>query len=225
MNCPNCQSPCEDFQYFCRICGTRLKPDTQRKGSRLVPALLLILMSAAGLLLFFSTKDLTRPVVTASDGCFTVDRGVLYFDEALYDGTGELEVPAAIDGISVTALSNDCFSGCPTITTVILPDSLTHIGDRAFAECTSLRGIYIPSTVETIGKEAFRGCTGLEAICMHGSIHAIGRHAFDQCTHMKYIIFRGTYAQWTHLYDGYINPSVGVFCEDGSFFQGEDTPQ
>lgn len=222
MYCPNCQAPCEDFQYFCRKCGTRLKPDTERKGSRLIPALLLILMSVTGLILFFSTKGMTRPVVTASDGCFTVDRGVLYFDESLYDGNGKLEVPAAIGQIPVTALSDGCFSGCSTITTVILPDSLINIGDRAFAECTALRGIYIPASVQAIGKEAFYNCTALEAICLNDSMRDIGRHAFCGCADLKYIIFRGTHAQWTHLYDSYINPSVGVFCEDGSFFQGEE---
>jgi len=181
-------------------------------------------MSTVGLLLFFATAGNNTPVhPTGSTSWFYLQDGVLYFEESRYTGSGELTVPAEISGQAVTALSEDCFAGCKNLTTIYLPDTLTSIGNGAFYECTSLRGIYIPPSVDSIGSEAFYGCTALESICLHNSTTAIGSSAFDQCSHLNYIIFKGTYNQWLRLYDSHINPHVGVFCEDGSFFQPEDS--
>jgi len=224
MYCPYCHTLCGSSDHFCHACGTQLQAVSVKKGSRWVPLLLLVLMSTVGLLLFFATAGNNTPVhPTGSTSWFYLQDGVLYFEESRYTGSGELTVPAEISGQAVTALSEDCFAGCKNLTTIYLPDTLTSIGNGAFYECTSLRGIYIPPSVDSIGSEAFYVCTALESICLHNSTTAIGSSAFDQCSHLNYIIFKGTYNQWLRLYDSHINPHVGVFCEDGSFFQPEDS--
>ena len=52
------------------------------------------------------------------------------------------------------------FSGCSSLTEVVLPDSLTTIGTYAFNNCTGLTKIVIPASVTTIGSAAFSRCTG-----------------------------------------------------------------
>ena len=226
MICPNCQTCCADSARFCSTCGTALlyapEPPKPKKGTRWIPVLILFLISVAGLILFFATADSSAPirVVSSPDSSwFSVKDGKLHFEESLYTGGSELEVPSEIAGVPITALSENCFYNCENLTAVILPDSLLSIGDGAFYGCTSLRGIYIPASVQTIGEEAFYGCTALEAICIHNSMNSIRRNAFDNCNRMSYIYFTGTHGEWTVLYSEFINPYVTVFCKDGSFYQ------
>ena len=225
MNCPNCQTLCADSDRFCYLCGQALQQEMPKpkRGSRWIPAALLILMSVAGLVLFFATAGNNAPVhAEGSSPWFYVKNGVLYFEEHRYTGGSELAVPSEIAGQAVLAIGEDCFAGCTELTTVILPDTIATIGNGAFSGCTALRGIYIPNSVNVIGEKAFYGCTALEAVCIHNRIKIIREDAFDMCNRLNFILFLGTHAQWEKLYSDFINPYATVFCEDGSFYQGGD---
>ncbi len=92
----------------------------------------------------------------------------------LEDGTAEIfckdtsitaaEIPAEIDGYTVTALAKEGFSGCTALQSVTLPETLTTIGESAFNDCASLEFIAIPAQVTSIGSFVFEGCTALTAI-------------------------------------------------------------
>ena len=201
MICPNCQTLCGENDRFCYLCGTPLQPEAEppkpKKGSHWVPILILIVMSIAGIVLYFAAPGVSAPantvaVFSSSEPWFSVQDGVLYFYESLYTGGSELTVPSQINGESVHSLSAGCFANCTELTTVILPDTLQVIDQQAFYGCTSLRGIFIPSSVMTIGAEAFYGCTDLESVCLHDSLFSIGRDAFDDCNYLRYIFFSGT---------------------------------
>jgi len=220
MYCPYCHAICGSSDHYCHACGFELKQTAGKKGSRWIPLLLLILMSAVGLASFFFTSG--SKVTDVNHPWFYLKRGVLYFEADRYTGGSELKIPAKIGGHPVTVIGDNCFAGCENITTVFLPDTITAIGSCAFSNCSALRGIYIPPSVDSIGDKAFLGCSALESVCLHSSITHIGKSAFDLCDRLEYIIFRGSYAQWTQLYDAYINADIGIFCEDGSFFQGEN---
>ena len=225
MFCPNCQTLCGDSDRFCYACGSALQQEMPKpkKGSRWIPVLFLLLMSVAGLALFFATAGKDAPIrADGSTPWFYVKNGVLYFEEHRYTGGSELTVPAEIAGQTVSALGENCFADCTNLTTVYLPDTLISIGDGAFSGCTSLRGIFIPESVNVIGEKAFYGCTDLEAISISGRIRLIREDAFDDCSYLNFIFFDGLYEEWTTLYDEFINPYVGVFCLDGSYYQGGD---
>ncbi len=59
MYCPNCHALCDDTDRFCYDCGQMLQPMAAKpkKGSLWVPLLILIALSAAGLVCFFATAS------------------------------------------------------------------------------------------------------------------------------------------------------------------------
>ena len=48
--------------------------------------------------------------------------------------------------------------GCSSLSSIIIPESVTSIGDGAFSDCSSLFNIVIPNSVTSIGSKAFAGC-------------------------------------------------------------------
>ena len=221
MYCQYCGHPHDDDDRFCRYCGTALNaPNLPKKGSHWVPVLVMAILCALGIGLFFGLPYRNAaPAEGAS--CFSVRNGVLYFDDSLYSGNSDLMVPATVDGQKVTALSDRCFENCTELTSVVLPNTLEEIGVSAFRGCTALRGIEIPDSVSRIGSEAFYGCTALEAVCLTDSVTHMGPGAFRECNKLYYIMFIGKHEDWVELYDEFITPYTGVFCDDGSFYQGK----
>lgn len=66
----------------------------------------------------------------------------------------DLKVPAHIDNIKVTTLSENAFYHC-FIETITLPDTVTTVCNEAFAECGSLTKVYFTNNVTYISETAF----------------------------------------------------------------------
>ncbi|MBQ9947209.1 MAG: fibronectin type III domain-containing protein [Oscillospiraceae bacterium] len=97
-----------------------------------------------------------------------------------YTGSAtELDIPAKIDGYSVTSIGEEAFAECNSLTNVTLPDSLVYIGDAAFFECNNLENISpIPDSVTYIGSSAFEMCLKLADITLPKRITAIYDYTF-----------------------------------------------
>ena len=50
------------------------------------------------------------------------------------------------------------YSGCKSLTSINIPNSVTNIEDSAFSGCDSLTNINIPNSVTNIGDYAFSDC-------------------------------------------------------------------
>ena len=96
--------------------------------------------------------------------------------------TGDLVIPASINGYPVTSIGYQAFCDCSGLTSVSIPNSVTSIGDWAFRDCSGLTSVTIPNSVTSIGNEAFRGCSGLTSVSIPNSVASIGDSAFWGCT-------------------------------------------
>lgn len=214
MVCRNCG--CPNVILTCPDCGCTHNPlpalpAPSKKQSRL-PVLLLCAMFLFGTLLFFLI-----PLNTPSNQYFEIADGVLYFYPEYYYGGPVLEIPAAVDGETVTALSVGCFENNEELTTIVLPGSLEEIRERAFAGCSNLRGIYVPDSVTDIGSGAFRGCTSLEAVYLPGGLWNIGADAFSGCANLYYLFYNGLYQNLIQLYPQNISPYTWAICINGEY--------
>ena len=80
------------------------------------------------------------------------------------------------------------FIGCRSLTSLVIPDSVTNIGDYAFSGCCSLTDIVIPDSVTRIGDGAFRGCKSLTDIVIPNSVTSIGDNAFEYCFSLSNLV-------------------------------------
>ena len=86
---------------------------------------------------------------------------------------------------SGTNIENSAFSGCTSLTSVTIPDSVTSIGYEAFRDCTSLSSITIPDSVTSIGSYAFAACVDLTSITIPNNVINIGIGAFNGCSSLE----------------------------------------
>ncbi len=80
-----------------------------------------------------------------------------------------VDIPAKINGKSVTSIGSDAFSDCSSLTNITIPDSVTSIYNYAFNSCSSLTNITIPNSVTYIGYQIFRECSSLTNIKVDNS--------------------------------------------------------
>ena len=67
--------------------------------------------------------------------------------------------------IKVTAIGDNAFYSCDSLTSITVPNNVTTIGEWAFYGCSSLTSITVPNNVTTIGEWAFYGCDNLTIYC------------------------------------------------------------
>ena len=74
------------------------------------------------------------------------------------------EVVTEVNLTSATKVSKYAFSGCRSLTSVVIGDSVTSIGNHAFYGCSSLTSVVIGDSVTSIGSYAFSSCSLLTSI-------------------------------------------------------------
>lgn len=65
----------------------------------------------------------------------------------------------------VTSINNATFSGCSSLQSMTLPESVTVIENFAFTDCTSLNKLVIGEQVTSIGEESFSNDPNLTIYC------------------------------------------------------------
>ena len=115
--------------------------------------------------------------------------GELYFSEA----EGVLDIGKVFSENKNIKLFNElqyfkglknlsyAFAGCSSLTSIIIPESVTEINIAAFSGCSSLISIVIPESVIAIRGYAFYGCSSLTSINIPESQTLIEDYTFYHC--------------------------------------------
>ena len=123
-----------------------------------------------------------EPVVCGAFGYLDNEDGTATL--VSYEGQdSHVEVPPAVDGLTVSVLGAALFANHGEIESVALPDALRVVDDHAFDGCSSLAHIELPAGVERIGVLAFAK-SGLSDIRIPASVGLIGEKAFFHCKHL-----------------------------------------
>jgi len=96
----------------------------------------------------------------------------------------ELVIPAALDGLEVTSISECAFADCEQLRSIALPETVREIGVEAFAGCVDLEHIALPEGLLRIGDAAFQGCEALTRIALPASVMEIGENPFLACANL-----------------------------------------
>ena len=171
-----------------------------------------------------SLESITIPFVGAElNGTSNTHFGYIF--GASYYNDNDDYVPSSLKSVTITGGSeivHDAFSGCTSLTSITIPNSVTSIGYDAFSGCTSLTSITIPDSVTSIGGRAFDGCTSLTSITIPDSVTSIGELAFNNCTSLTSISIPDSVT--SIIWYAFENcTSLTIYCEAASKPNGWNT--
>lgn len=93
----------------------------------------------------------------------------------------DIYIPAAYEGLPVTAIASDAFANHENLKRVYIPDTVRVIGDFAFAGCADLKRVMVGDGLFLIGTRAFYGCKSLSTLYLPDSLTVIKAEAFRDC--------------------------------------------
>ncbi len=125
-----------------------------------------------------------------------------------------INIPSSVtdgNGVQYTVIyiNQNAFKDKTSLTSVIIPNSVTIIEPSAFQNCTSLAEVTIPNGVTKINSRAFQN-TRLTEVTIPNSVTEIAGNAFEDCTNLTSV----TIGTLDNINDnGWITLGIGVFKE------------
>lgn len=105
---------------------------------------------------------------------------------------------------SVKEIGYYAFENCKSLREIVIPESMTNIGQYAFKGCSSLTEIVIPDSVRFISNGCFYNCSGLTSVTIGSGVTSIGLVAFNGCTNLKSVTIPDSV---TRIYSSFKNCS------------------
>jgi hypothetical protein len=134
-----------------------------------------LLFTLSGLLL------LKLSAVAQSEGfTYTTNQGTVTITAYLGSG-GAVVVPGKLNGLAVTSIGESAFAESASLTSIVIPNSVSNIENNAFYYCINLASAIISNGVTRIGDNAFEGCYSLPKVTLPDSVTSIGNGAFYDC--------------------------------------------
>lgn len=106
-------------------------------------------------------------------------------DGVFYDCTSLKSITFGKDS-EIEMISGFMFYHCPSLISVIIPDSVKAIGGSAFEGCSSLTSVSMKN-VESIYVDAFAGCTSIASVDLPESVTVMGYGVFRDCASLESI--------------------------------------
>jgi BspA type Leucine rich repeat region (6 copies) len=164
---------------------------------------------------------------------YTINNGAVIIDG--YTGSGgEVVIPSTIKGMPVNDIADYAFEYCYSLTSIIIPSSVTNLGSYTFRYDSGLTNVVIPDSITKLNSSVFQGCD-LTDIKLPDSLTDIGDLAFAFCplthitipdgvTNIGDYAFEHTYLTTITLPKGLINFGWDEFysCTNlkAAYFQG-----
>ena len=119
-------------------------------------------------------------------GYYSVKEGTQIICDNAFSGCSSLT--SIVISNSVVIIGDSAFRYCNSLSKIVIPNSVTSIGDWAFSDCTSLSNIVIPDSVTNIGDGVFFQCSSLTSVVIPESVTSIGKQAFSNCAFLSNIV-------------------------------------
>ncbi len=162
-------------------------------GKKMLAWVLSILLIAGCCLVAGMPKDTVSAAETYTSGDYEYQIEGGYATITGYVGTSRsVVIPASLNGYPVSGIGGSAFDGNVSISSVIIPKSVTFLGVYAFRNCTALRTVEIQSGTVTFGNyygsyDTFAGCTSLQSVKLAKGITEIAPYMFRDCESLREI--------------------------------------
>ena len=115
FTCTECGQKCGEKDSYCSNCGAGLSNNVANDDGRLEYTLV------------EDENNKTYKITGVIDKTIT-----------------EISIPQTYQNKAETAIESNAFTGCTSLKTIVVPDSITNIAEGAFAGCSALENITIP---------------------------------------------------------------------------------
>lgn len=183
-------------------------------------ALVQQMISVAQSLCVFHRKG--EQVNPASDFAYTADGGEVTITE--YIGTSEhVLIPDTIDGLPVTALGHRAFYE-KTVTTVVVPDSVTEIGAACFSGDNYLVSLKLPDGLKRLPPASLESCMRLYDFDMPQGLEKIYSSVFEFNYYLTHLTLPSSLTEIEQLnFIGLYGLQSLTLAEDNAAFKLDET--
>lgn len=123
---------------------------------------------------------------------------------------GNVDLRGNINGLPITAIQAGIFANPGSVSSLILPDTVTNIANGAFSGLINMTNLVIGNNVTNIGNNAFSGCSSLAYLVIPDSVRTIGSGAFAHCGITNVVFGSGLTELSDNLFDGSSLQSVTI---------------
>ena len=183
-------------------------------------ALVQQMISVAQSLCVFRRKG--EQVNPASDFAYTADGGEVTIND--YIGTSEhVLIPDTIDGLPVTALGHRAFYE-KTVTTVVVPDSVTEIGAACFSGDNYLVSLKLPDGLKRLPPASLESCMRLYDFDLPQSLEKIYSSVFEFNYYLTHLTLPSSLTEIEQLnFIGLYGLQSLTLAEDNAAFKLDET--
>lgn len=138
-------------------------------------------------------QEMLRPKYRIETGVLKDYTGCVDIQEAVIpEGVVKIErggIPPSVSRIvmpeSLREIGPYACNGFLHLQQISFPAGVTHIGQSAFQNCGSLTCVVLPPNLISLGSRAFQGCSGLTSILLPPKLTEIETGAFCQCASLE----------------------------------------